>query len=52
MKKLKKLIVLDLDDTLINTSEIYWKARSEFADLIQNNRINKSEIIDEVLRYL
>lgn len=35
-RKNKHVIVIDLDDTLIETSDSYWTARERFLDLIQS----------------
>ncbi len=45
MLKNKKLILLDLDDTLIDTSDIYYEARISFVDLF-NGSVPKEYIID------
>lgn len=33
--RLNQLIVFDLDDTLIDTSDLYWRTRSAFVELIE-----------------
>lgn len=43
----KELIIFDLDDTLINTSHVYWVARKQFVDEIVNKiEISREELID------
>jgi len=39
----KELIIFDLDDTLVDTSEIYYKARESFLIILTQLGINKDE---------
>lgn len=43
----QKLIIFDLDDTLLDTSDIYWQARSRFVELLNFKEISAEEIVDE-----
>lgn len=40
---LDKLIIFDLDDTLIDTSDLYWRVREEFIQFIDDSRYNKAD---------
>lgn len=42
----KQHIIFDLDDTLIDTSHVYWDARNGFAKLFCHHNIPEQEIID------
>lgn len=42
----KQHIIFDLDDTLIDTSHVYWDARNAFTNLFNHQDIPESEIID------
>jgi FMN phosphatase YigB (HAD superfamily) len=35
--KMEALIIFDLDDTLIDTSDVYWRAKSEFVRLLASH---------------
>jgi putative hydrolase of the HAD superfamily len=39
----KKLLIFDLDDTLIDTSDIYWQAKKQFINTILSNSKDLSE---------
>ena len=42
------LIVFDLDDTLLNTSNVYWLARKLFVEkLSEELQINEDKLIEE-----
>ncbi len=43
---LKGLIIFDLDDTLVDTSDLYWRARSEFIKLFVNYKVDELEILE------
>lgn len=43
----RPLIVFDLDDTLVDTSNVYWTARSKFANALASNGLDASEIIQK-----
>jgi putative hydrolase of the HAD superfamily len=40
------LVIFDLDDTLIDTSDLYWKVREEFIDLFKTDIIARESIRD------
>lgn len=42
----KQHIIFDLDDTLIDTSHVYWDARNEFTNLFSHQDIAESEVVD------
>lgn len=47
MSYYKELIIFDLDDTLINTSHVYWMARKNFVDeIVHRIEISREELID------
>lgn len=39
-------IIFDLDDTLIDTSHVYWDARNAFTHLFTDRGITESEVIE------
>lgn len=39
-----KLLIFDLDDTLIDTSDLYWNVRESFISYISDNNSNKQEL--------
>ena len=39
-------IIFDLDDTLIDTSHVYWDARNAFTNLFNHQDVPESEVID------
>jgi putative hydrolase of the HAD superfamily len=41
-----KLVIFDLDDTLIDTSHVYWVARKRFADTVKTQGVPEDIIID------
>jgi putative hydrolase of the HAD superfamily len=44
----KKLIIFDLDDTLIDTSDVYWQARSAFVKkIVEEVLIEENTLIEE-----
>jgi putative hydrolase of the HAD superfamily len=42
----KQHIIFDLDDTLIDTSHVYWDARNAFTKLFSHHNVPEKEIID------
>lgn len=43
---MKRLAIFDLDDTLIDTSHIYWESRTAFLDCISESGFNRKEVLD------
>jgi putative hydrolase of the HAD superfamily len=43
----KQLIIFDLDDTLVDTSDIYWRARSTFVEKLTEYGLEAEKIIEE-----
>lgn len=43
----QQLLVFDLDDTLLDTSEVYWQARSAFVKKLMKDGMNEEQIIEE-----
>lgn len=41
---MKKLLVFDLDDTLLDTSDLYWKVKEEFIQFIYKEGNDKDEL--------
>lgn len=41
------MLIFDLDDTLLDTSDLYWRARSTFAKLISEEGFEEQIIVDE-----
>ena len=41
-----ELIIFDLDDTLLNTSDIYWRARTLFAQELQAEGLEADKVIE------
>ncbi|MFI5160726.1 MAG: HAD family hydrolase [Sphingobacteriales bacterium] len=48
IKKNRRLIIFDLDDTLVNTSDVYWVAKSSFIDVILKNTQLSTSYIDNL----
>lgn len=46
----KELIIFDLDDTLVDTSDVYWRARSAFVKKLVIEGINEEEVVKEFER--
>src|SRR5882672_3143947 len=44
--RIKRLIVLDLDDTLVDTSHVYWAARSRFLDIMKKLGFNRESVLE------
>jgi putative hydrolase of the HAD superfamily len=44
--RLNQLLLLDLDDTLVDTSHVYWLARSRFIDVMTESDFNANEALD------
>lgn len=42
---MKDLVIFDLDDTLVDTSHVYWLARSRFVDLMLSLGLGRAEEI-------
>ncbi|MFM0184170.1 HAD family hydrolase [Paraburkholderia nemoris] len=41
-----KLVIFDLDDTLVDTSHVYWVARKRFSDTVKQQGVSENVIID------
>ena len=41
-----QLIIFDLDDTLVETSDVYWRARKSFVEVLQTEQFNSEMVID------
>lgn len=41
-----QLIIFDLDDTLVDTSDVYWRARKSFVEVLQAEQFNSEMVID------
>lgn len=41
----QKLVIFDLDDTLIDTSNVYWKSRSSFVEIISEELLIEKNIL-------
>lgn len=46
----QKLVIFDLDDTLLNTSDLYWSARSTFVKKISQEGFDEQIIVNEFER--
>lgn len=46
----KELLIFDLDDTLIDTSDIYWRARSAFVEKIIEKGLDEDKVVKEFER--
>jgi len=44
---LQKLLIFDLDDTLLDTSDLYWRARTAFVEKVAKEGFDNQLIIDE-----
>lgn len=42
-----ELLIFDLDDTLIDTSDVYWRARSAFVEKVVREGIDEKIVIKE-----
>lgn len=41
-----KIIIIDLDDTLIDTSDVYWKTRNQLVKILESPKMQPNKIID------
>lgn len=47
MTSFKNLLIFDLDDTLVDTSEVYWSARQRFVRVMQRQGFEPTEVVRE-----
>ncbi len=47
VKKTRPVIVFDLDDTLVDTSHVYWVARSDFVNVMADCGLDPSVVINK-----
>ncbi|MGP0628564.1 HAD family hydrolase [Nitrospina sp. 32_T5] len=40
-----ELVIFDLDDTLIDTSDVYWRARNNFIEILAKEGFDRKEIL-------
>jgi putative hydrolase of the HAD superfamily len=40
------LVIIDLDDTLIDTSDVFWRARNSYIDLFKDKDIDLSSLVE------
>ena len=45
--KKEQLIIFDLDDTLVDTSHVYWVARTQFIDLLTGYGLDPMFVLEE-----
>src|SRR5882762_8070161 len=43
---MKRLAIFDLDDTLVDTSHIYWESRSAFLQCLAENGFDREEVLE------
>jgi putative hydrolase of the HAD superfamily len=43
----QELLIFDLDDTLLDTSDLYWRARSAFVEKVSKEGFDRQIVVDE-----